>query len=154
MKTLSTFSGEDQEIMEDFIKSYAQDFTEVNANAIAKWYEFPLSVLTPTGNTCYSDRSELEKSLKRLLRLYRTFNFSQAIVKEHKISKQLHGLEHLDVSWQLLDKADEEIITFDNLYILKEFSGYKKIVGVISYNEFTEWEKVREKRAKLKATAT
>jgi len=138
--------------VDNFIKQYARDFSEMDVSAITNWYEFPLSVLTPKENICYSNKEEFEKSSKLLLRLYRSFKFSTAVVKEHRTYNEKYGLKTLDVSWQLFDTASNPIIAFENTYFIKTKSGKKRIVGVISYNEFAEWQKVKERRSKQKAT--
>jgi hypothetical protein len=130
--------------MSSFVKQYGKDFNCLNAEAICSWYEFPLSVLTPQGNSVFRSEKEFIDSLEKLLGMYRTFNFSHAEVLQDSIIEGRHGLSQTDVVWRLIDKNDEPIIDFEITYFFKEEEGETKICGVVSHNEFSEWMKKKK----------
>ena len=130
--------------MDNFASQYGCDFNELDADAICSWYEYPVSVLTPEGNSIFQSKEEFLSSVEKLLKMYRSFNFSHATVLKESISLGNHGLNQNDVVWRLIDSAGETIIDFEITYIFKKKESRIVLCGVISHNEFTEWKKKLE----------
>jgi hypothetical protein len=129
-----------REYMNSFISQYAEDFNRLDASAISSWYEFPLSILTPQGNSIFNSVDDFTHSLEKLLDVYRSFKFSHAKVVKETISEGLHGLNQVDVLWGLVDQQGKAIIEFDISYFFKEKEGNTILCGIVSHNEFTEWQ--------------
>lgn len=127
--------------MTSLISDYAEDFNRLDAEAIAGWYEYPLSILTPKGNTVFSSSKEFTESVEKLLMMYRSFDFSYAKILQEITIKGKHGLDQVDVSWRLFNHKDEPIIDFDITYFFKMKGAVTKLCGVVSHNEFSEWQK-------------
>ncbi len=127
--------------MDNFASQYGCDFNKLDANAIFTWYEYPLSVLTPEGNSIFRSKEEFLTSVEKLLQMYRSFNFSHASVLKETISIGKYGLNQNDVVWKLIDNAGETIIDFEITYIFKKKEERIVLCGVISHNEFSEWKK-------------
>jgi len=127
--------------MNSFVSTYAEDFNRLDANAISSWYEFPLSILTPQGNSIFNSAEDFTQSVEKLLEVYRSFKFSHAEVVREFRSEGLHGLNQTDVVWRVVDQQGETIIEFDISYLFKEKEGRARLCGVVSHNEFTEWQK-------------
>ncbi len=130
--------------MDNFASQYGCDFNKLDADAICSWYEYPLSVLTPEGNSIFQSKEEFLTSVEKLLKMYRSFNFSHASILKETISLGKHGLNQNDVVWRLIDNAGETIIDFEITYFFKEKEGKIVFCGVISHNEFIEWKKKLE----------
>lgn len=128
--------------MDSFIELYKNDFNNLDAKSISSWYEFPISVLTPSGNSIFNSDKEFIDSVTSLLNTYQTFNFSHALILSKRVTKGLHGLHQIDVSWRLINKSNEPIIDFDISYIFKIKDENVIICGVISHNEFSEWKRI------------
>jgi len=132
--------------MDKFANQYGYDFNNLDADAICSWYDYPVSVLTPDGNSVFQTKEEFLDSVEKLLKMYRSFNFSHASVLKETISIRKSGLNQNDVLWRLIDNAGETIIDFEITYIFKKIEERVILCGVISHNEFIEWKK------KLKAS--
>lgn len=130
--------------MDKFASQYGCEFNKLDADAICSWYEYPMSVLTPEGNSIFQSKEEFLTSVERLLKMYRSFNFSHASVLKETISIGKYGLNQNDVVWRLIDNAGEAIIDFEITYIFKKKEKRIILCGVISHNEFTEWQKILE----------
>jgi hypothetical protein len=127
--------------MDNFASQYGCDFNKLDADAICSWYEYPVSVLTPEGNSIFQSKEEFLTSVEKLLKMYRSFNFSHATVLKENISLGKYGLHQNDVMWRLIDNSGEEIIDFEITYFFKEKEDRVVLCGVISHNEFVEWKK-------------
>jgi hypothetical protein len=132
--------------MDDFASQYGCDFNKLDADAICSWYEYPVSVLTPEGNSIFQSKNEFLTSVEKLLRMYRSFNFSHASVLKETISIGKYGLNQNDVVWRLIDNDGEAIIDFEITYIFKKKEERIVLCSVISHNEFIEWKKKLETR--------
>jgi hypothetical protein len=132
--------------MSSFLKQYGEDFNCLNAEAICSWYEFPLSILTPQGNSVFRSDNEFINSIEKLLGMYSAFNFSHAEILQESTTEGKHGLNQVDVVWRLIDKNDEPIIDFEITYFFKEEGEKTKICGVVSHNEFSEWGKKQQSK--------
>jgi len=132
--------------MDNFASQYGYDFNKLDADAICSWYEYPVSVLTPEGNSIFQSEEEFFSSVEKLLKIYRSFNFSHATVLKESISLGKHGLNQNDVVWRLIDNTDEIIIDFEITYFFKEKEDRVVLCGVISHNEFIEWKKKLEEK--------
>lgn len=130
--------------MDNFASQYGCDFNKFDADAICSWYEYPVSVLTPEGNSIFRTKEEFLISVKKLLKMYSSFSFSHAIVLKESISLGKHGLNQNDVVWRLVDNAGETIFDFEITYFLKEKEERIVLCGVISHNELIEWKKKLE----------
>lgn len=130
--------------MNNFARRYGEDFNHLDANAICSWYEFPLSILTPQGNSIFRTEKELLASVDELLKIYRSFNFSHAVVLKESVTMGGYGLDQSDVIWRLIDENNEAIIDFEITYFFKEKSGKTRLCSVVSHNEFSEWQKKHE----------
>lgn len=127
--------------MTSLISQYAKDFNRLDAEAIADWYEYPLSILNPKGNTIFSSHKEFTESVEKLLTMYRSFDFSYAEILQETTIKGKHGLDQVDVSWRLFNNKDKPIIDFDITYFCKLKDTQTRLCGVVSHNEFSEWQK-------------
>jgi hypothetical protein len=76
--------------------------------------------------------------------MYRSFNFSHTTVVAENTSLEKYGLNQNDVVWRLVDNVGETIIDFEITYFFKEKEERVVLCGVISHNEFIEWEKKLE----------
>jgi hypothetical protein len=132
--------------MNGFASQYGCDFNKLDADAICTWYEYPVSVLTPEGNSIFQSKNEFLTSVEKLLKMYRSFDFSHASVLKETISIGKYGLNKNDVMWRLIDSAGETIIDFEITYIFKKKEERIVLCGVVSHNEFIEWKKKFETR--------
>ena len=130
--------------MNNFASQYRCDFNKLDADAICSWYEYPVSVLTPEGNSIFQSKEEFLSSVEKLLKTYRAFNFSHASVLKETISIGKYGLNQNDVVWRLINNAGETIIDFEITYIFKKKEERIVLCCVISHNEFGEWRKKLE----------
>lgn len=135
---------ESGEHMNNFASQYGNDFNQLDADAICSWYEYPLSILTPQGNSIFESEEEFLVSVEKLLKIYLSFNFSHAKVLKESITLGKYGLNQNDVMWQLIDNDGEVIIDFELTYFFKEKEERIRLCGVISHNEFSEWQKKLE----------
>ncbi|MEH6448477.1 MAG: hypothetical protein V7765_07390 [Oleispira sp.] len=130
--------------MDNFASQYGCDFNKLDADAICSWYEYPVSVLTPEGNSIFQSKEEFLTSVEKLLKMYRSFNFSHATVLAENISQGKYGINQNDVAWRLVDNTGETIIDFEITYFFKEKEERVVLCGVISHNESIEWKKKLE----------
>lgn len=130
--------------MNNFASQYGKDFNDLNADAICNWYQFPLSVLTPQGSSVFETKKDFLISVEKLLKTYRSFNFSHAEVLTESVTLRENGLNQNDVVWRLIDDNGELIIDFEITYFFKEHEAEIRLCGVISHNEFSEWHKKLE----------
>lgn len=143
-KALAPWNGIKREYMDNFATQYGYDFNNLDADAICGWYEYPVSVLTPEGNSIFQSKEEFLTSVEKLLIMYRSFNFSRASVLKESISLGKYGLNQNDVMWRLIDNTGETIIDFEITYIFKKKEERIVLCGVVSHNEFFEWKKKLE----------
>ncbi|MEM9781376.1 MAG: nuclear transport factor 2 family protein [Pseudomonadota bacterium] len=119
----------------EFLEDYAFSFGTGDMEALADFYDVPLSLIQPEGTMLLHSREELVDHL--VARHERYIAAGLARVKGSSVEEVGfdEGLGILNVRWELHGRSGSLITTIATTYLLRQRDGILRIAGVVRLDQ-------------------
>lgn len=123
--------------IDEFLESYRQAFTQLNAEAIARLFAYPCQLTSDAGEievTVVPTGEAWLPQIERLVAAYQAVGVRAAEIIERRAIELTPQLAQVVVHWALRDAADTPIYDFDAAYTIADLGRGFRIIA-IAHNE-------------------